>query len=401
MCEHGVAHRFGTVFLDENPRTPPSERFKLINHDVFGSPDGFVWNLLSAGHIPFSDTQTAAFYNPLAQRYSVYYRTHAAGPLAQRGGCPGGSAQPSRSIGLFVTDNLTAPSWGPGDQKTEKPNLVDTVFNVDTLDPPCMDFYTSAAVRVADATFIFPQQYLHCNPGRSTASASGLPISAPVPCADSQANDGLLEAGFAASRDGRAFERFDRAPFLPRGPGRPRTGCSTGGAPSLCPGVWEGAFDAGSTAMAVGIMDRGQEETLMIGAGYQYTHGGYINFTQPDGHPVLSGLQVLTMRRHGFVSRLPCSCISVGVEQLLAVAIAGQSPPGKAGLFRHAADAAFEAAELHGQRAAVARAQPADGAHWYCRRQCHPSVNRDEGSAINLARGRLGAPSCPVRELHE
>ena len=134
-----------------------------------------------------------------------------------------------------------------------------------------------------------------------------LPVSAPVPCAGTS-NDGLLDVGFAASRDGRRFERFDRQPFLPRGPGRPRTGCAAeqgraGGA--VCSGVWEGAFDAGSTNMAVGIMDRGTEETIMLGQGDQYTHGGYVNFTEPGGAPILSGLQILTMRRHGFVSLRP------------------------------------------------------------------------------------------------
>jgi hypothetical protein len=164
-----------------------------------------------------------------------------------------------------------------------------------------------------------------------------LPVSASVPCVQvPRKNDGLLDVGFAASRDGRRFERFDRQvtgrslscrslnsrrltdtpapprlfdcqPFLPRGPGRPRRGCAAepgraGG--DVCSGVWEGAFDAGSTNVAVGIMDRGAEETILIGSGNQYTHGGYINFTEPGG-PILSGAQILTMRRHGFVSLRP------------------------------------------------------------------------------------------------
>jgi hypothetical protein len=108
-------------------------------------------------------------------------------------------------------------------------------------------------------------QFLHCNTGRRTPTATGLPISAPIPCYLDMPSDGLLDAGFAASRDGRTFDRFDRAPFLPRGPGRPRLACATGNAKGMCPGVWEGAFDAGSTAMAAGIMDRGEEETIMIG----------------------------------------------------------------------------------------------------------------------------------------
>ena len=35
------------------------------------------------------------------------------------------------------------------------------------------------------------------------------------------------------------------------------------------------------------------------------TQGGYVNFTEPNGEPVLSGLQILTLRRHGFVSLRP------------------------------------------------------------------------------------------------
>ena len=373
-----LATSAGTVFIDTHPRTPASERFKLVGHNVYGSADGFAWRLLSVNHISFSDTLSAAFYDESTAMYSIYYRTHAHGAFGPLG-CPSGDA-PERSIGMFQTDNLTAPSWGPGDQRTENSRLVDTVFNVDSRDPPCMDIYTSAAVKVADATFIFPQQYLHCNAGRSTPTIGGglvnrgcayshddgcptgstplscnstadcnpfhaphpschgvaltclsnrlcgaadtgpgglmcvgkvpealLPVSAPVPCAGTS-NDGLLDVGFAASRDGRSFERFDRQPFLSRGPGKPRTACAAeqgraGGA--VCSGVWEGDWDSGSTNMAVGTMDRGTEETIMLGQGMQYTHGGYINFTEPGGAPVLSGLQILTMRRHGFVSLRP------------------------------------------------------------------------------------------------
>jgi hypothetical protein len=163
-----VAVEAGTVFIDENPRTPASERFKLVNHNAYGSADGFTWRLLSANHIPFSDTLAAVFYDTESDNYSIYCRTHdpgAYGPL----GCPSGRA-PERSIGLLQTKNLSASSWGPGD-RIER--LAEPVFNVDSRDPPCMDIYTSAAVKVADATFIFPMQFLHCNRGRSVPSNGG------------------------------------------------------------------------------------------------------------------------------------------------------------------------------------------------------------------------------------
>ena len=230
-----------------------------------------------------------------------------------------------------MTANLSAASWGPGDAEPlpggADPPAVETVVEVDEDDPPCMDIYTSGAIRVADATFIFPMMYLHCNTGRSVAvGGRAFPVSAPIPCAPYRpmrplpcapfptcsglmaTNDGLLDVGFAASRDGRTFERFDRAPFLPRGPGQPRTGCAAEqGGIDECRGVWSGEFDAGSTNVAVGYMDRGEEETLMIGHGSQFTHGGMDPGTPAnttvDGRPwlrgpVLSGLQLLTLRRH-------------------------------------------------------------------------------------------------------
>ena len=61
------------------------------------------------------------------------------------------------------------------DDTKEDARKIDTVFNVDAHDPPCLDIYTSAAVRVADATFIFPQQYLHCNKGRDAPAVGEEP----------------------------------------------------------------------------------------------------------------------------------------------------------------------------------------------------------------------------------
>jgi hypothetical protein len=77
-------------------------------------------------------------------------------------------------------------------------------------------------------------------------------------------NDGLLEARMAVSRDGRNLTYIDRAAWLPRGDGLPRVNNT---------GVWEGAFDAASTAVVRGIVQT-PEETIMYGWGSQYTHGG-------------------------------------------------------------------------------------------------------------------------------
>ena len=102
----------------------------------------------------------------------------------------------------------------------------------------------------------------------------------------------LLQVQMAVSSDGFTFKRVSRMAFVARGSGRSRPGT---------PGVWKGDFDAASTAVAVGTIDSG-DETLMYEIGWQYTHGGYAGFAPQPGGPVLSGIRLLRLRRHGFVS---------------------------------------------------------------------------------------------------
>eukprot|EP01052_Picozoa_sp_SAG31_P001859 SAG31_NODE_62_length_28678_cov_21.548270_30_plen_104_part_00 len=78
---------------------------------------------------------------------------------------------------------------------------------------------------------------------------------------------------------------------MSRGNGAPRPGY---------PGIYSGDFDAASAAVAVGTVDSG-DETLMYEIGWQYTHNGYGGFAEPGG-PVRSGISLLRLRRHGFVS---------------------------------------------------------------------------------------------------
>lgn len=80
-------------------------------------------------------------------------------------------------------------------------------------------------------------------------------------------------------------------PFVARGNGQPRPGH---------PGIYSGDHDAASTSVAVGTVDKG-DATYMYEIGWQYTHGGYDDFNQPGG-PVLSGISLLRLRRHGFMS---------------------------------------------------------------------------------------------------
>ena len=57
--------RSGTTFIDSNPRAPASQRFKTIipGGTVYASADGFRWEVLTQGHIPYSDTQPVAFFD--------------------------------------------------------------------------------------------------------------------------------------------------------------------------------------------------------------------------------------------------------------------------------------------------------------------------------------------------
>ena len=121
-----------------------------------------------------------------------------------------------------------------------------------------------------------------------------------------------MTASPTARRDGVSFQRISRRPFVPRGRGKPRTDPQF---PGEYTGVFDGEFDSASTTVAVGHYEVGDTSVMMEG-GWQYTHGG-IDFavaasTAPNHHPphtgglsggpVLSGLQLLTMGRHRFVS---------------------------------------------------------------------------------------------------
>lgn len=356
-------HRSGTTFIDTNPKVPTSQRFKTIipGGQVFASADGFRWELLSEGHIPYSDTQPVALFDTVLGKYRVYMRNHDRRDSTGQAECVGGD-RVGRSVGLLLVDDLAAKVWGPWDHKEDENT---TVFKADAKDPPCMDVYTNMYTRVADSHFIFPIMYRHCTSpigasghskqhkneacaynhdhctqpvsasyARCTTAAdcgslfpghnltcNGLPIRcnashfctsggpggelcnmssvhsdpastrSPGPeCAGP--NDGLLEVQMAVSSDGVRFSRISRMAFVARGSGRPRPGT---------PGVWKGDFDAASTAVAVGTVDS-DDETFMYEVGWQYTHGGYVGFTPQPSGPVLSGIRLLRLRRHGFVS---------------------------------------------------------------------------------------------------
>ena len=61
----------GTVYVDAT--APPTSRFRFIGHYPLVSADGFEWSFLPGAsrgqHVPFSDTQIAAYFDPHAGLY--------------------------------------------------------------------------------------------------------------------------------------------------------------------------------------------------------------------------------------------------------------------------------------------------------------------------------------------
>jgi hypothetical protein len=162
----------GTVFIDENPRVLPHERFKMVLHwksgdAMFASPDGFRFQNMTAGPLlTGSDTQSVVFYSKHIDDGSYVYfgRSHLRG--GQSESCsksivaPSSKVvEPSRSVNHFVIGaDVTHWPYHTSDGNGTQDRCV---LNTDENDPPCMDLYTSSATPVGDAIFLFPMMYNH------------------------------------------------------------------------------------------------------------------------------------------------------------------------------------------------------------------------------------------------
>ncbi|UCH36305.1 MAG: hypothetical protein JSV65_08105 [Armatimonadota bacterium] len=216
-------HEPGCVFVDTNPKCPPSARYKMVcSYDGPGgfgtyvgeSPDGLHWRLLSdKPSFRGSDTGNVAFWDDRIGRYVAYIRTWT----------------PMRMVGRCEFDDLV--DFG----KEE------VVFGYDEQDPPDIDFYTNAAIKYpfAESVYlIFPSAYFHY----------------PEPPVGKFSNDGPLDIRFAVSRDGVNFTRPDRSPYI---------GLGT-----------KGSFDDSAMYMTTGLIRSGGE-IWQYYIGYDFTHGAY------------------------------------------------------------------------------------------------------------------------------
>ena len=155
----------GTVFIDENPACPASEKFKMVitwggGAAMFASADGFDFkNLTAKALLTGSDSQDVVFWDARVGpkgAYVYYGRSHLKG--GQHESCSaslGGAAvsEPGRSVNHFVigADIIKWPISSADQNATEF-----TILNTDALDPPCIDIYTNQATPLGDAYFFFP-----------------------------------------------------------------------------------------------------------------------------------------------------------------------------------------------------------------------------------------------------
>jgi hypothetical protein len=197
----------GMVFYD--PTAPADQRFRYAvrlsdeyKHTVvFSSPDGIHWRLTHDKVLTFThpegrqhlDSQNVIFWDDRIGKYVAYMRRNLFQP-GFRG----------RSVARSESDHL-----GGFQEVQESP----IVFGPDDRDPklggrPVVDYYTSGVIKypwAQDAYFMFPQTYFCYPPGQ---------LAEFPPEQGHPANAGPLDTGFAASRDGIRWERYDRRPFL-------------------------------------------------------------------------------------------------------------------------------------------------------------------------------------------
>ena len=271
------------VFVD--PTAPPGERYKRFAAGSIGvSPNGAQWRTVHRKMFPPNayyphgmDSQNVCFYDTRLKKYVAYVRVNKGFP------CPpqhqayfeklskqryGGTAKYGlRTIGRSVTEDLASFP------------MPEVVFEPDEDDPRfdgvgLMDFYTPQVIQyphAQDAYFLFTARYLHYEDWFVRDDLSEYPRSKAVGIL----NVGPLDIGFAASRDGIHWERYDRNPWIPLGA--------------------EGSFDSKCMYSCRGMFFHG-DEIWMYYVAYDTLHG---DAKSREPHPVLSRV---VLRKDRFTS---------------------------------------------------------------------------------------------------
>ena len=189
------------VFRD--PTTPPEERYIYLTHlpsagmKRFYSPDGLHWQhdkatLLRLG----ADTQNVTFWDERLKKYVLYLRgweTRADG-LRYRKVIRGELPNLTTPLALAPTAK-SVRMWGK-DKVAVMDRELPTVFATDANDPTNTDVYNISAQPYPPD----PRWYV------------GFPS---IFQRDRHISDGRLHVQFTGSRDGVAWQRYDRTPYVP------------------------------------------------------------------------------------------------------------------------------------------------------------------------------------------
>lgn len=276
-----------------DPLAEPKQRYKLFSASegqkfnetvIRASADGAEWRQIHRNVFPKEaeyprgmDSQNVCFYDTRLRKYVADVRVNSRVPT------------PPKHQAYF--DKLSLRNYGRkgfyflraiGRSVTQDLSnfpVPEVVLQPDDRDPrfegvAVMDFYTPQVIQYAnaqDAYFLFTARYFHyedwvLREDLSRYSRSGVDTL----------NTGPLDIGFAASRDGVQWQRYNREPWIPLGP--------------------EGSFDSKQTYSCRGIFVH-DDEIWMYYVGYDVLHGDVRD--KKRANPVMSRV---VLRKDGFTS---------------------------------------------------------------------------------------------------
>ena len=282
-----VGYRDGMDVVFEDPTAQPDERYKLANPKlgrVRASADGAEWRPIARNMFPGKalyprgmGSQNVIFYDTRLEKYVAYVRVNQGYPappklrdyfgrLSKRNYGETGYYS-LRNVGRSVTDDLSSFP------------MPEVVFGPDEKDPRyggvgVMDFYMPNVIQyehAQDAYFLFTPRYLHYEDWFLSDDLSRYPKSGV-----DTLNTGPEDIGFAASRDGVRWERYQRKAWISLG--------------------MEGAFDSKNMYPTRGMVLR-DDEIWMYYTGYETLHGDVD--VRERAQPVLSRV---VLRKDGFTA---------------------------------------------------------------------------------------------------
>ena len=232
------------------------------------SPDGLRWKVVTEPASPFfHDSQNHLLYDDRIRKYVAYFRTHEQG----------------RTLGRVELDDPMHVPWPYRKRAGIQPNQYglylglnhgeyDTVMACDERDAPDSDVQIAPVVKYPWADDVYLSLvaiYRHYTEVDVSQPHGGKRKDGKF------SNDGTQDVQLGVSRDGIAWQRPDRSPYIPLG--------------------LMGDWDGGCIWPTLGIIRRGNE-IWQYYAGTWHTHGAHGSDTKSGG------LCRLVQRLDGFVS---------------------------------------------------------------------------------------------------